>query len=102
MLNDCYKLAFLGVFRSDFYVIKLQVTECQNFKSCVKFYREVFRDINKELSDKIFKEIYSKVMMDSAQGMMGVAPEITIYQFLDILEEEISDKKGEIKDDKEE
>ena len=74
----------------------------QNFKSCVKFYREVFRDINKELSDKIFKEIYSKVMMDSAQGMMGVAPEITIYQFLDILEEEISDKKGEIKDDKEE
>lgn len=74
----------------------------QNFKSCVKFYREVFRDINKELSDKIFKEIYSKVMMDSAQGMIGVAPEITIYQFLDILEEEISDKKGEIKDDKEE
>jgi glycosyltransferase involved in cell wall biosynthesis len=69
----------------------------QNFNSCVKFYKEVFRDINKELSEKIFKEVYSTVMMNSAQGMIGVAPEVTIYQFLDILEKEISDNKKEIK-----
>lgn len=66
----------------------------QNFESCVKFYKEVFRDINKELSEKIFKEVYSKVMSDSAQGMLGIAPHVTIYQFLEILEKEI-DKKGE-------
>jgi glycosyltransferase involved in cell wall biosynthesis len=74
----------------------------QNFNSCVKFYEEVFRDINKELSDKIFKEVYSTVMRDSAQGMLGVAPHVTIYQFLEILEDEISNKNKEIKkDDKE-
>lgn len=62
----------------------------QNFQYCVKFYKEIFKDIYKELSDKIFKEIYSTVMKDSAQNMIGIAPEVTIYQFLDILEEEIT------------
>ena len=75
----------------------------QNFNSCVKFYKEVFKDINKELSDKIFKEVYSSVMRDSAQGMIGVAPHVTIYQFLEILEQEISNenKKEIIENDKE-
>lgn len=74
----------------------------QNFNSCIKFYKEVFRDINKELSEKIFKEVYSTVMRDSAQGMLGIAPHVTIYQFLEILEKEIIiDDKKEKKDDKE-
>ena len=72
----------------------------QNFNSCVKFYKEVFKDIYKELSEKIFKEVYSNVMMTSAQGIIGVCPEVTIYQFLDILEKEITEKKEEIENDK--
>ena len=68
----------------------------QNFNSCVKFYKEVFRDINKELSEKIFKEVYSTVMRDSASGMLGIAPNVTIYQFLEILEDEISKDNKEI------
>lgn len=71
----------------------------QNFNSCVKFYKEVFRDINKELSEKIFKEVYSTVMKDSAAGMIGIAPDVTIYQFLEILEKEIGNKEN--KNDKE-
>lgn len=73
----------------------------QNFNSCVKFYKEVFRDINKELSEKIFKEVYSTVMMNSSKNMIGVAPEVTIYQFLDILEKEISQSKEGIKNNEE-
>lgn len=65
----------------------------QNFGYCIKFYKEIFKDIYKELTSKIFKEIYSTVMRDAAAGMIGVAPEITIYQFFDILEKEINEEK---------
>lgn len=65
----------------------------QNFEYCVKFYKEIFKDIYKELSDKIFKEVYSTVMRDSSNNMIGIAPDVTIYQFLDILEKEITGVK---------
>ena len=78
------------------YVYYLQTVERdprfikQNFSSCKKFYKEIFKDIYKDLEQKIFKEGYSTVMKDSAQGMIGIAPEVTIYQFFDILEKEES------------
>ena len=77
------------------YVYYLQTVERdprfidQNFNSCVKFYKEIFKNIYQELEPNIFKEIYSTVMRDSAAGMIGVAPEVTIYQFFDILDEKI-------------
>lgn len=53
----------------------------QNYKYCVKYYNEVFKKIQPELSDQVFKEIYSQVMQQS--DMVNIAPEMTIYQFLD-------------------
>ena len=79
------------------YVYYLQTVERdprfieQNFNSCVKFYKEIFKNIYQELEPQIFKEIYSTVMKDSAAGMIGVAPEVTIYQFFDILDEKINE-----------
>lgn len=58
----------------------------QNYKCCVKYYNEVFKKIRTELSDKIFEEIFSEVMRTS--DMTGIAPKITIYQFLEQLEQE--------------
>lgn len=62
----------------------------QNYNSCVRYYNEVFKKIRPELSDQIFKEIYSQVIMQS--DMINIAPNITIYQFLDEME------KAEYKD----
>ena len=84
------------------YVYYLQTVERdprfieQNFNSCMKFYKEIFKNIYNELEPNIFKEIYSTVMRDSAAGMIGVAPEVTIYQFFDILDEKLSDENTKI------
>ena len=68
----------------------------QNFKWSVTYYKEVFKDIRNTLSPKIFKEIYSTVMKNSSGGMIGVAPELTIYQFLDELEKSIESESEDI------
>lgn len=58
----------------------------QNYQCCVKYYQTVFQKIRPELSDEIFKEIYSNVVQQS--DMRNIAPDVTIYQFLDMLEKE--------------
>lgn len=58
----------------------------QNYKCCVKYYQTVFQKIRPELSDNVFKEIYSNVVQQS--DMRNIAPEQTIYQFLDKLDKE--------------
>lgn len=58
----------------------------QNYKNCVKYYHLVFKNIRSEIPDNIFKEIYSQVIMQS--DMINIAPDITIYQFLDKIAEE--------------
>ena len=58
----------------------------QNYKCCVKYYQSVFKKIRPNLSDEIFKEIYSNVLQQS--DMRNIAPDITIYQFLDKMDEE--------------
>lgn len=58
----------------------------QNYKCCVRYYQAVFKKIRPDISDEIFKEIYSNVIQQS--DMQNIAPDITIYQFLDMLEKE--------------
>lgn len=60
----------------------------QNYNWCVIYYQEIFKDIRSTLTPKIFKELYSTVMKNSINGMQGIAPDLTIYQFLDKLENE--------------
>lgn len=58
----------------------------QNYQCCIKYYHTVFKKIRPELSDNIFKEIYSNVVQQS--DMRNIAPDVTIYQFLDMLDKE--------------
>ncbi|MDY6015184.1 MAG: hypothetical protein SPI91_01835, partial [Bacilli bacterium] len=58
----------------------------QNYDCCVKYYQSVFKRIRPNLSDEIFKEIYSNVIQQS--DMKNIAPDMTIYQFLDKLDNE--------------
>ena len=58
----------------------------QNYQCCVKYYQTIFKRIRPDLSDEIFKEIYSNVAQQS--DMRNIAPDLTIYQFLDILDKE--------------
>ena len=62
----------------------------QNFKSCVKFYKEVYREIKDRIEDKILAEYYSEVMRNSSMGgkMYGIIPIIGIREWLDKLEAE--------------
>ena len=58
----------------------------QNYDCCVKYYQSVFKRIRPNLSDEIFKEIYSNVIQQS--DMRNIAPDMTIYQFIDKLDKE--------------
>lgn len=58
----------------------------QNYKCCVKYYQTVFKKIRPVLADNIFKEIYSNVIQQS--DMRNIAPDVTIYQFLDMMDKE--------------
>ena len=62
----------------------------QNFKACVKFYKEVYREIKDKIEDKILAEHYSEVMRNCSVGgkMIGIIPAIGLREWLDKLEEE--------------
>ena len=63
----------------------------RDIKGVIKVGQSDEENIYQELEPQIFKEVYSTVMRDSASGMIGVAPEVTIYQFFDILDEKINE-----------
>ena len=64
--------------------------EEQNWKSCVKFYREIFREIKDKINDQILAEIYNSVMRNCYLGnkMAGIVPKIGFKEFLKAMEDE--------------
>ena len=60
----------------------------QNFNACVKYYKEVYRDIKDKIEDKILSEYYSEVMRNCFVGgkMVGIIPVMGIREWLDELE----------------
>lgn len=65
----------------------------QNWEACVLYYKTVYRPIKDTITKEVLSNIYSEVMKNASQGMSGVAPDITIFQFIEQLEEECSKKK---------
>ena len=57
----------------------------QNWKACRRYYEEVYRPIEGRVSETMLSDIYSAVMTGSAARMAGVAPRMTVWQFLDDL-----------------
>lgn len=66
----------------------------QNFNACVKYYKEVYREIKDKIEDNILSEYYSEVMRNCFVGgkMTGIIPVMGIKEWLDKLEEKSTKK----------
>lgn len=64
-----------------------------NFKWCKRYYDEVYKDIEKDISDEILAQHYNEIMRNAYIGnkLAGVIPCMGIYEFLDKLKEEITE-----------
>ena len=62
----------------------------QNMESCKKFYNEVFKDMEGEISEENFSLIYSEIMRNASLGgrLTGIIPEMSINEFMNILKKE--------------
>jgi hypothetical protein len=58
----------------------------QNFKSCVEYYNRIFKPLRKSVPKEHLDGLFSQVLIDQAPSMVGIVPEMTMNQFLDLLE----------------
>lgn len=66
----------------------------QNWDCCMKYYKEVYREIKDKISDQILSDCYNDVMRNCYMGnkMFGIIPHLGFREFLQELEE-ACDKK---------
>ena len=64
-----------------------------NFKWCKRYYDEVFKAIEPEISPEIFAQQYNEMMKNAYMGdkLSGIIPSMGIYDFLSQLKEESQD-----------
>ena len=60
----------------------------QNYTCCVKYYKEVFAEIQGRLPEGPINDIFSQTLSEQAPNMRDVLPSVTINQFLDQLRDE--------------
>ena len=58
-----------------------------NFKWCKRYYDEVFKDLEKDISPEILAQHYNDVMRNAYMGnkLDGIIPHMSIYEFLEEL-----------------
>lgn len=61
-----------------------------NFKWCKRYYNEVYKDIEENISPEILSEHYNDVMRNAYMGnkLAGIIPHMSIFEFLDAMKEE--------------
>ena len=61
-----------------------------NFKSCQRYYNEVYKDLEKDISDEMLAQHYNETMRNAYMGdkLQGIIPCMSIYEFLNKLKEE--------------
>lgn len=61
-----------------------------NFKQCKRYYDEVYKDLEDNISDEILAQHYNDVMRNAYMGdkLQGIIPCMNIYEFLNKLKEE--------------
>lgn len=69
----------------------------QNFKWCKRYYDEVYKDLEKDISNEILSQQYNDIMRNAYMGdkLNGIIPCMGIFEFLDKLrnkEKEDTDK----------
>ena len=64
--------------------------EKQNWDCCVKFYKEIYREIKDKISDQILSDCYNSVMRNCYLGnkMFGIMPKMGFKEFLENLEKD--------------
>ena len=64
-----------------------------NFKWCKRYYDEVYKYIEKDISDEILAEHYNEIMRNAYMGnkLENIIPCMSIYDFLDKLKENIDE-----------
>ena len=58
----------------------------QNYKYCVKYYNEVFKELWNKMSRENFTEIFAETISQRAHDMKDFIADKTIYQFIEDLE----------------
>jgi glycosyltransferase involved in cell wall biosynthesis len=61
-----------------------------NFKWCKKYYNEVFKDLENDISPEMLAQQYNNIMRNAYMGnkLEGIIPHMSIFEFLDKLKEE--------------
>jgi hypothetical protein len=57
----------------------------QNYASCVKYYKEVFKDLFEKMDKSNFDDIFAQTLSEQAPNMKDNVPDKTIYQFIEYL-----------------
>lgn len=57
----------------------------QNYKSCKKYYKEVFKHFNETMTKENFESIFGETISQQVTHMGDVVPDKTIYQFIEEL-----------------
>ena len=62
----------------------------QNWKCCLKYYKEIYKEIKDKIPDNIFSEVYNEVMRNCYMGnkLFGIIPRIGIKEFVEQLDKE--------------
>ena len=61
-----------------------------NFKQCKRYYDEIYKTLEKDISDEMLASHYNDTMRNAYMGnkLQGIIPCMNIYEFLDKLKEE--------------
>lgn len=57
----------------------------QNYNSCIKYYKEVFKHFHDTLTKDNFEGIFGETLSQQAPNMKDIVPDKSIYQFIDDL-----------------
>ena len=68
-----------------------------NFRWCKRYYDEVFKDLEKDISDEIISQHYNEVMRNAYMGdkLAGIIPCMSIFEFLNKLKETTPEETSE-------
>lgn len=59
----------------------------QNFYYAVKYYNKIYKNLSKKISETEKEEVFSIIINGQAENMIGIVPDLTIYQFIKQLKE---------------
>lgn len=60
----------------------------QNLFNAKRFYHEAFKEIENQISDKIMKDMYTVQLAQKSQDLIGIIPEITFFDFMELIKTE--------------